>query len=72
MAKRTHQERMADRQVRTAELIMELCAEAGVSRSPSTVRYTLASILGDACSQATLTRIHLALEADRTRADRER
>lgn len=59
----THAERVADRQVRTATLLMDLAAQAGVSRSPSEVRYEIARILGSACSQSTVTRLHLALEA---------
>lgn len=58
-----HQEQVANRQLRTASLLMDLCDEAGVSRSPSEVRHLIAKVLGDSCSQATLQRIHLALEA---------
>lgn len=58
----THIEKVADRQIRTAGLLMALCDEAGVSRSPSEVRHLIAKMLGDACSQATVRRLHLALE----------
>lgn len=58
-----HADRVADRQLRTAQLLMDLCDQAGVSKSPSQVRYELASLLGSACSQATVQRLHLALEA---------
>lgn len=61
MAQQTHAERVADHQHRAAELIMELCNEAGVSRSPSAVRHRLAGVLGTACSQATVRRLVDAL-----------
>lgn len=65
MAK-THADRMADNRLRAASLLMELCDEAGVSRSPSEVRYKLASALGGACSQSTIRRLIDALaEAQR-------
>jgi hypothetical protein len=62
---RSSAERAADREIRTATLIMELCDEAGVSLSPSTVRQRLAAIIGTSCSHATQQRLHLALEADK-------
>lgn len=42
------------RLIETAGLIMKLCDEAGVSRSPSEVRHLLATKLDGACSQSTV------------------
>ena len=56
-----HQEQVANRQLRAATLLMDLCDQAGVSRSPSEVRQKLASILGSTCSQRVVRDLTLAL-----------
>lgn len=63
----TSAERAAERAHRAAELILEHCEDAGVSKSPSQVRHELASILQSACSQSTTKRILDSLTERRAR-----
>lgn len=67
MARRTHADRRADRELRAAELLLELADRAGVNESPSTVRHALAGIVGAELSHASVDRLVVALEARRAR-----
>lgn len=57
----THADRVQDALIETADMLMKLCDQAGVSKSPSEVRHEIASILNNTCSQSTVKRLRLRL-----------
>lgn len=61
-ATNTSAHRAAEKALRTAEAIVSLVEQSGVSMSPSTVRYELARSLSQELSQNAIRRLHDSIQ----------